>query len=581
MIAHDVLDFYKTMSDVGVDVWIDGGWGVDALLGKQTRQHKDLDIAIEESASAEFSFSTPNAPPFTYTFKLIRHVSSISAADQTNCRRTSSTLDLGVKCGRTGMKVLSFLVIGLLACWPLVAQSQVSTKRPHSLLLEHVTVIDSTGSVPRPNMSVLIEGGKIKSILPSGHSNPADGRLIIDAEGKFLIAGLWDMHVHALSQNYPERFFPLFIANGVTGIRDMGGDIPLSQVAQIKKDVCAGSRLGPEIFAAGPIMEGEHPFWPFSIAVKNPVEARQAATKLENEGADFLKVYNTLSRDAYLAIASQAKASGVPFAGHIPDSVTPAEASLLGQKSIEHLWGIPVYLSSESVRLQSMGTRANDEEDPKVARDLFYKINETILATNDVQKARALYKEFARNQTWQTPTLVVLRSYARIHDPTLRNDPRTAYIPDNLISFWNAMGGQPDPRNDEIQLRLFNYDVAIVKAMSEAKVPLLAGTDTPNPYTYPGFSLHEELELLVSSGLTPMEALQTATLRAAQFLGVSQLFGSVEEGKTANLVLLDASPLEDIRNTKKIRGVILHGQYLDKGKLDVMLFAQRLDRKQN
>jgi hypothetical protein len=296
------------------------------------------------------------------------------------------------------------------------------------------------------------------------------------------------------------------------------------------------------------------------------------------EGADFLKVYNTLSRATYLAIASQAKESGISLVGHIPDQVTPKEASFFGQRSIEHLWGIPGYLSSQSVRLQSMTAQANNEEDPKVARDLFYKINETILTTRDVHKERTLYEEFAKNQTWQTPTLVVLKSYATIHDPTLRKDARTAYIPDNLISFWNSMGGQPDPRNDEIQFRLFEYDIAIVKAMHEAKVPLLAGTDTPNPYTYPGFSLHDELELLVSAGLTPMEALQTATLRAAQFLRVSQLFGSVEEGKTANLVLLDANPLEDIRNTKKIRGVVLRGQFLDKAKLDELLADQRQAR---
>jgi hypothetical protein len=478
------------------------------------------------------------------------------------------------------MKVLSFLVIGLLICGPQAAQSQLNQKLPYSLLLEHVTVIDSTGSAPRPNMSVLIEGDKIKSIFSSGQSKPADGSLIVDASGKFLIAGLWDMHVHALSKNEPERFFPLFIANGVTGIRDMGGDISLSEVTQLKKDVYSGSRLGPEIFAAGPILEGEHPFWPFSISVKNPAEARQCVLKLMKEGADFLKVYNTLSRDAYFAIAAQAKESRIPFEGHIPDGVTPAEASSLGQSSVEHLWGIPPYLSSESARLQSMAQQANDEANPKVARDLFYKINQTILATSDTRKARSLYENFARNQTWQTPTLVVLRSYAMIDDPTLRNDPRTAYIPDNLIGFWNSMGGHPDPRNDEIQLRLFKYDVAIVKAMHEAKVPLLAGTDTPNPYTYPGFSLHEELELLVSAGLTPMEALQTATLGAAQFLGINQLFGSVEEGKMANLVLLDANPLEDIRNTKKIQGVILRGHFLDKTKLDDLLTGQRLARSQ-
>jgi hypothetical protein len=301
---------------------------------------------------------------------------------------------------------------------------------------------------------------------------------------------------------------------------------------------------------------------------------------LVGEGADFLKVYNTLSRDSYLSIALQARKMRVTFGGHIPDGVTPAEASDFGQKSIEHLWGIPNYVISDSEQLQKMAALANDAEDPKLARDLYFKINQTILAAYDSKKAKNLFEEFARNRTWQTPTLVVLRSYASIHDPALRKDPRVAYIPDDLLGLWNSMGGQPDPRNDEIQLRLFKHDIDIVKAMHAANVPLLAGTDTPNPYTYPGFSLHEEMELLVSAGLSPMEALQTATLRAAEFLGVERLFGSVEKGKIANLVLLDANPLEDIRNIKKIRGVVLRGNLLDRQRLDELLSHQKLPRGQ-
>jgi hypothetical protein len=148
------------------------------------------------------------------------------------------------------------------------------------------------------------------------------------------------MHVHSLSKGQPDSFFPLFVANGVTGIRDMGGDISLEQIARLRKETSNGSRLGPEICAAGPILEGEHRFWPFSLSVKDQTEARRAVSQLVNERADFLKVYNTLSREAYLAIASEAKAARISFVGHIPDSVTPAEASDLGQKSIEHLWGI-------------------------------------------------------------------------------------------------------------------------------------------------------------------------------------------------------------------------------------------------
>jgi hypothetical protein len=386
------------------------------------------------------------------------------------------------------------------------------------------------------------------------------------------------MHVHTLSKDEPDRFFPLFVANGVTGVRDMGGDIPLQEIAQLKKEIAEGSRIGPEIFAAGPILEGERPFWPFSIAVKDAADARRTVSRLVEDKADFLKVYNTLTREAYMAIAAQAKEHHVSFVGHIPDGITPLEASQSGQKSIEHLWGIPNYLSSNAESLQKLKAKADDAEDPKMASDLYYQINEMILASYDSNKARVLFEEFAHNRTWQTPTLVVLRSYASIHDPAFRADPRIAYIPDNLLGFWNSMGGKPDPRNDEIQLRLFNRDIEIVKAMHIAHVPLLAGTDTPNPYTYPGFSLPEELELLVSAGLSPMEALQTATLRAAEFLGVEYLFGSVEEGKVANLVLLDANPLDNIRNIRKVRAVVQRGRFLDRAKLDNLLAQQKTPR---
>lgn len=443
--------------------------------------------------------------------------------------------------------------------------------RNSMLLIEHVTLIDSTGTGAKDDVSVLIEGERIKSIVVSGENVAAPDATRVDGKGKFLIAGLWDMHVHTLSKNQPDRFFPLFLANGVTGVRDMGGDLTLPQILQLKKEIADGSRLGPEIFAAGPILEGEHPFWPFSIAVKNEADARQTVAALVEKKADFVKVYNTLSRDAYVAIAASAKENHIPFVGHIPPSVTPAEASDLGQKSIEHLWGIAPYCSANQEQLNRMLAEADKAENDKVARDLYYRINQTILSSYDAKKAHTLFSKFAENRTWQTPTLTVLRSYAEIHDPALQRDARLAYMPDELLTFWGSMGGKPDPRNDEMQQRLFKHDLEIVRAMHSADVPMLAGTDTPNPYTYPGFSLPEELQLLVMAGFSPIEALEIATRRAAEFLGVDRDLGSVERGKIANLVLLDANPLTDIGNTKKVRAVIIRGTILDRAKLDELL----------
>jgi len=468
-----------------------------------------------------------------------------------------------------------FQVFLLCLCLPLSLRGQTATQSIPTLIINHVTVIDATTSSPKRDVSVVIMGDRIRSITPYSHARRGANAAVVDARGKFLIPGLWDMHVHSLSKSQPDRFFPLFVANGVTGIRDMGGDIPLEQIARLKKEISNGSRLGPEIYAAGPILEGENRFWPFSLSVKDQAEAHRAVSKLINEGADFLKVYNTLSREAYLAIASEAKAARIPFVGHIPDSVTPVEASDLGQKSIEHLWGVPLYLSSDPQQLKKMSAEADNVDDPKTARDLFYRINQAILSSYDSKKADALFETFVHNDTWQTPTLVVLRSYASIHDPRLREDPRNAYIPDDLRKFWESMGGVPDSRNDDIQLRLFAHDIEIVRAMHSFGVPLLAGTDTPNPYTYPGFSLHEELQFLVSAGLSPTEALRTATLQAADFLGIQRDFGSVEAGKVANLVLLDANPADDIRNTRKIQAVILRGKFLSREALKELLENQR------
>ena len=154
--------------------------------------------------------------------------------------------------------------------------------------------------------------------------------------------------------------------------------------------------------------KGEHPFWPFSVSVKDQSDARRAVPQLIRGGADFLKVYNTLSRGAYLEIASQAKLARIPFVGHIPDSVTPAEASDIGQKSIEHLWGISPYLSSNPEQLKKMSAEADNADDPKTARDLYYQVNQTILSSYDSKKAGALFERFVNNSPWQTPTLVVL-----------------------------------------------------------------------------------------------------------------------------------------------------------------------------
>jgi hypothetical protein len=270
-------------------------------------------------------------------------------------------------------------------------------------------------------------------------------------------------------------------------------------------------------------------------------------------------------------LAEEARRERIPFGGHVPRAVTSLEASQNRQHSIEHLSAVSIDVCTSAAEIRRKTQEANDAEDAVKARDGFYQVNQMILHRCNSAPEKRLFQAFLRHDTWQVPTLVVLRAYTLIHDPDFTRDPRVQYIPKDLLGFWAAMGGAPDPRNDEIQKQLFERNVRMVGALHKAGVPLLAGTDTPNPYTFPGFSLHEELELMVKAGLTPMEALQTATRNPARYLGRSAQLGTVATGKVADLVVLDANPLEDISNTKKIDAVVLHGRLFRKSDLNKML----------
>jgi imidazolonepropionase-like amidohydrolase len=419
-------------------------------------------------------------------------------------------------------------------------------------------------------MTVVITGDRITELDKTQKVRVPRDAQVIDATGKFLIPGLWDMHVHW----YLKDYLPLFIANGVTGVRLMWG-MPMHQ--QWRKEIENGTPLGPRLVIASPIVDGPNPVWPASVSVSNDREARQAVIKARQDGADFIKVYSRLTREAFFAIADETKKQGISFAGHVPQSVTAAEASDAGQKSIEHLTGILTACSSREEELrkesEAAGSKLPQGQLPNPAT--LRQVNRLVLETFSPEKAAALFARFKRNQTWQCPTLTVLRSTASLDDPSFRNDPRLKYMPSFTRTQW-------DPTKDfrfknrtaedfELARLVFKKQVEVVGAMRRAGVEFLAGTDVLNPYCFPGFSLHDELVLLVNAGLTPMEALQAATLNPARFLGKESELGTVEKGKIADLVLLEANPLEDIRNTQKINAVMVRGKLIPKAELQRML----------
>jgi hypothetical protein len=428
-------------------------------------------------------------------------------------------------------------------------------------------VIDATGAPASSDMTVVITGDRITELGRSQSVRVPEDARVIDATGKFLIPGLWDMHVHCDWQG----FLPLFIANGVTGIRQMGG-VPIQH--QWRKEVVNGTRIAPRQFIGSPMIDGLKPQWSLAVAVTNGGEARNAVANAKEEGADFIKVYVKLSRESFFAIADETKKLGISFAGHIPILVSAAEASDAGQKSIEHLYGIPIACSSRETDLRAQVEHVNGQTEPNVllssqrfpaASSLF---THALYESFDEEKAAILFARFKRNHTWQCPTLTVLQGLAFAGQSSLQNDFRVKYFMGT--GAWIPAQVRT-PEDLALAEMVFEKQVQIVSAMHRAGLDILAGTDAPNPYCFYGFSLHDELALLVKAGLTPMQALQAATINPARFLDQEKNLGSVVTGKFADLVLLDANPLEDIANTKKISAVVVGGKVFSRSELDEML----------
>lgn len=439
------------------------------------------------------------------------------------------------------------------------------------LLIHNVNIVDvSTGNV-LPRRSVLIQGSRIQNIAATIHPpRPAE---IVEGHGKYLIPGLWDMHVHLW---YTENEFPMYLAWGVTGVRDMGSN--LAQVKRWRNEVRSGALLGPHIETCGPVVDGfpsEDAKLPV-VMVRSPAEARSMYDHLEQDlHVDFIEVLSRLPRDAYFALLDRARKWGLPVAGPVPDTVTVEEAVTSRQSSIEHLSNMLLACSNDEHKL--LGPRANAIE-RKDANSVL-TLDERALAGFDVKKADALIEHMARYTSYQTPTLMKLRRMTYTDADEAARDPHLKYIPAAIRKTWN------DPREDrkkqpEAALTLleqeYEKDCYLLDRMQRGGVPIMAGTDTGQPYTFPGYDLHRELQLLVKAGLTPLQALRSATIVPAQYLDSDESLGSVASGKVADLVLLEADPLKDIRNTQKISAVVVGGKYLSKAKLDSMLGHHRL-----
>ena len=452
-----------------------------------------------------------------------------------------------------------------------------------AIVFTRVSVIDvRTGDV-NPNMSVVIEGAQIRAVGKTANTPaPKDSR-IVDAAGKYMIPGLWDMHTHTLRPERLDRWLPLFIANGVTGVRDMSSPLSLEMIRQSDHECQTGQRTGPRIMANGRVFGGGFP--ENQAPAGSREEAQASVRELNAAGADFIKVLSFLSRDLFLAVATEAQRQGLAVVGHVPESVPIIEAARAGMKSFEHSYGLLQACSTNSDQTareiqeaiagkqgtEALGAlvRTTDRLYGKQAREKTYS------ERNCIETAAAL----VRAGMWQCPTLTVRLAFVRMVDPELQTDARLEYMDEAMRRSWPSLGRVYAGRTPldastvaDRKIR-FEQERRTTALLAARGVPVLAGTDVGNPYVFPGFSLHEEMALLVKAGLSPLAALQAATLNPARFLGREREddFGAVEEGKVADLVLLSANPLEKIANSERIWAVVANGRYFDRDDIDHIL----------
>jgi imidazolonepropionase-like amidohydrolase len=409
--------------------------------------------------------------------------------------------------GRAGVLAALSLLLGGLARSPAVALAQRSAPAPKGggtagavvtapLAFQGVAVVDVQGGRLLLDQTVVVTGNRIQTLGSTRDVRLPRAARVVDGRGKYLIPGLWDMHAHVWAT--PQISYPLFVATGVTGVREMSQSFPIDSMLQWRREIVAGKRVGPRVIGTGGFLYGRaRPGAPLSILVTTPDEARRAVDSLKAAGADFIKFRDYLPRDAYFAMAAEARRLGLAFAGHTQGPrITVIEASDSGQRSIEHINDFPPCHDDGEVKLD---------------------------------ECAAVAAAFARNGTWFTPTLTI---------------------------FDARMRAAAKP---------------VMELMHRAGVAFLAGSDVLPPKARAGFSLHDELVCFVEAGLTPAEALRTATLNPAKYFSATDSLGTVAPGRLGDLVLLDADPLADIRNTLKIRAVLVNGRYFDRAALDTLI----------
>lgn len=453
-----------------------------------------------------------------------------------------------------------------------ISSPAISAPKQADLILRHVTVIDVEQGRKIPEQAIVIKGD---TIVATGNdisvSRAWKARQSIQGRGRYLIPGLWDMHVHfgggadLIEEN--KALLPLYIANGITSIRDCSGDLPY-EVLRWRDDITQGHLLGPTLYSSGPKIEGLKPIWKGALETGSEADVDKAVTQLQTLKVDFVKITDsTLDPKLYLYAITKARRAGFLVSGHIPYADTIDSAIDAGMSSIEHL----DYAFKAGAKNEAQ--LAADFSTGKLTRNA---VQDHIDTSFDSTTARAAYRKMARNRVFVTPTLSISRTIAYLDQEDHSDDPELAYIGPKLRATyqWRVdRAAKATTEEKEARHRHFEQMAAILPMLRQEGVMIMAGTDAGflNSYDYPGFALHDELTQYVRYGMTPADALRSATRAGPDWFGKLGRYGAIDQGKAADLVLLDKNPLENIHATKSIRMVILRGKTYDRAALDGLM----------
>jgi hypothetical protein len=492
---------------------------------------------------------------------------------------------------KTLARVTALLVLALVVViaagvvWPDPAPPASPASTP-LLAITNVSVVDVEQGLVNGAQTVLVRDGRIVTVAAADSVDVPTGARRIDGTGRFLIPALWDMHVHLLRRS-PDLHYPLLLAHGITNIREMGfvspsdcrsGSDPLftcpADLEAWNRSVDTGRIVGPRVaaFAAFQI-EGPADFSLDEETMAGPQAAEQVRgtiRALRERGVDFIKLTmeEDLPLDLYFVLLEEARRVGLPVTGHLPRPMSAIEAAQAGMRSVEHA---RVFLTDCFPRSSTFRARQLSGSVELIAE---------MVEQHDPAMCEEVFQAFVKYDTWFTPTHITRRWEAMYRDPAYRADERLRQVPLVQRLLWSVDAfftsrAVPGPSGQAALMRFYDAGLEITGQAHRRGVKILAGTDAPDPHAFYGSGLHDELDELVKAGLTPGEALRTATLNPARFLGLEASHGSIDAGKSAELVLLDGNPLENIRNVRRIEAVVARDRVYERADLtDLMTSAE-------